>query len=216
MRDFPVFTTQNGVASLVLKEVPYKGQAYITIHDSAEPRLLLSECVDFCRAVGAERLYATGNAFLEEYPLHTIIYKMRVQISSLPESNGLLFPVTEKTLEQWRKIYQEKMTSVPNAATMTKADAKDMLERGEGYFVHKDEKLLGIGMVGKETIKAIAAVEPGAGEQVLCTLCHGLMHEYAELEVAAENTRAMRLYERLGFMKMAEVSRWYKIFNDVK
>lgn len=212
MRDFPVFATQNGVASLVLKEVPYKGEAYITIRDSEEPRLLLSECVDFCRAVGAKRLYATGNACLEEYPLHTTIYKIRAQISSLPKSNGMLFPVTEETLEQWRKIYQEKMASVPNAATMTKEDAKGMLERGEGYFVHKDGKLLGIGMVGQETIKAIAAVEAGAGEQVLCALCHGLLHEYAELEVAAENVRAVKLYDRLGFIKVAEVSRWYKIF----
>ncbi len=216
MRDFPIFTTTHGVASLTLKEIPYNGDAYITVRDTSEPRELVEECLDFCRTVGAKRVFGTGHSVLEEYPLYSVILKMRVAVESLPEFDAALFPVTEETLEQWRDLYNEKMASVPNAATMTKTDAKDMLERGEGYFVHKDGKLLGIGMVGKETIKAIAAVEPGAGEQVLCTLCHGLMHEYAELEVAAENTRAMRLYERLGFMKTAEVSRWYKIFDDVK
>lgn len=211
MRDFPVFSTTNGVVSLVLKEIPYKAEAYITIRSSTKLRALLEECVDFCRAAGAEQIYATGDAFLQEYPLHATIYKMRAQISSLPESDATLFPVTEKTLKQWCEIYQEKMTSVPNAATMTKEDAKSMLERGEGYFVHEDGELLGIGMVGEETIRAIATAVPGAGERVLCALCHGLLHEHAELEVAAENTRAIRLYERLGFVKIAEVSRWYKI-----
>lgn len=212
MRDFPIFTTTHGVASLTLKEIHYNGDAYITVRDTSEPRELIEECLDFCRAVGAKRVFATGHSVLEEYPLYSVILKMRVAVESLPEFDAALFPVTEETLEQWRNLYNEKMSSVPNAATMTKADAKDMLERGEGYFVHKDGKLLGIGMVGKETIKAIAAVEHGAGAQVLCTLCHGLLREHAELEVAAENTRAMRLYERLGFMKTAEVSRWYKIF----
>ena len=31
MRDIPVFTTQHGVASLVLREIPYKGMALTTV-----------------------------------------------------------------------------------------------------------------------------------------------------------------------------------------
>ena len=34
MKDFPVFTTENGVASLILKEIPYRGEAYIHLRDS--------------------------------------------------------------------------------------------------------------------------------------------------------------------------------------
>jgi hypothetical protein len=34
MRDIPMFTTEYGVASLVLKEIPYQAAAYITIQDS--------------------------------------------------------------------------------------------------------------------------------------------------------------------------------------
>jgi len=32
-----------------------------------------------------------------------------------------------------------------------------------------------------------------------------------ELEVASTNERAIRLYERLGFVKTAELSRWYQV-----
>ncbi len=216
MRDFPVFTTQWGVASLVLREVPYKGEAYITIRDTSDPGKFLRECTEFCKVVGARYIYATGHKVLEDYPLYTAIYKMRATLDILPDSDVQLFPVTENTLEKWRSIYSEKMASVPNAATFTREDAQKMLERGDGYFVHKDGVLLGIGMVGEESVQAIASVVPGAGESVLCALCHGLLESYADVEVAAENKRAVRLYERLGFVKIAEISRWYKIFEDVK
>ena len=43
MKDFPVFTTENGVASLVLKEIPYRREAYITLRDSRTPEALLEE-----------------------------------------------------------------------------------------------------------------------------------------------------------------------------
>ena len=49
MRDFPVFTTENGVSSITLKEVPYKGVAYIKIQSSLQPESFLQECVDFCK-----------------------------------------------------------------------------------------------------------------------------------------------------------------------
>ena len=37
MRDMPFFETEYGVASLVLKEIPYQEVAYITILDAWEP-----------------------------------------------------------------------------------------------------------------------------------------------------------------------------------
>ena len=33
MRDFPIFTSEFGVSSLILKEIPYRGEAYIRIRD---------------------------------------------------------------------------------------------------------------------------------------------------------------------------------------
>ena len=49
MKDLPLFTTEHGVASLVLKEIPYQKTAYIILRDSLEPEALLKECADFCR-----------------------------------------------------------------------------------------------------------------------------------------------------------------------
>ena len=126
MKDFPFFTTQYGIASLVLKEIPYREEAYITLRD-VQPDMLaemLEECVSFCRMAGAEKIYASGHEGLETYPLHTAILKMRSEVRVDPELVESLFPVTDATVTRWRNIYNEKMRAVDNAATMTAFDEK--------------------------------------------------------------------------------------------
>ena len=79
MKDFPVFSTETGVSSLILKEVPYRETAYIHIQD-VQPDgfgVHLKECVSFCRMVGAEKVYAAGCDELVEYPTYMQLLEMR-------------------------------------------------------------------------------------------------------------------------------------------
>lgn len=212
MRDFPVFTTENGVGSLVLKEIPYSGIAYVTIRDSSFPTEFLKECLDFCRAVGAAKIFATGHEVLENYPLYTSVIKMTASLNTIPDTEACLFPVTQSTLTRWRDIYNDRMKNVDNAAYMSDQAGRDMLSRGDGYFVHLGGELLGIGMASGEQIECVASVILGKGKDVVCALAHALMCDRVELNVASTNHRAIRLYESLGFIKTAEIARWYKIF----
>ena len=43
MKDIPVFTTENGAASLILREIPYQQSAYIILRDTREPEKLTAE-----------------------------------------------------------------------------------------------------------------------------------------------------------------------------
>ena len=212
MRDFPVFTTDNGVGSLVLKEIPYSGIAYVTIRDSSFPTEFLKECLDFCRAVGAAKVYATGHETLEVYPLYTSVIKMTASWEVIPETDACLFPVTQSTLARWREIYNDRMKNVDNAAYMSEQAGREMLTRGDGYFVHLNGELLGIGIASDDRIACVASVVRGKGKDVVCALVHALMCDTVELDVASTNHKAIRLYESLGFIKTAEISRWYKIF----
>ena len=212
MRDFPVFTTENGVGTLVLKEIPYNATAYVTVRDSSFPTEFLQECLEFCRVAGAQTVYASGNRILEAYPLHTAVIKMSASWEAIPHTDACLFPVTKDTLQRFREIYNERMSGVDLSAFMSERAAQQMLERGDGYFIHTNGKLLGIGMVSDDHIDCVAAVEPGGGRDVVCALVQALICDRVILEVASTNLRAIRLYESLGFVKTAEVSRWYKIF----
>lgn len=211
MKDFPMFDTEFGIASLVLKEIPYKGIAYIIFREVWDPEKLLAECVSFCRMCGAEVICASGHESLECYPLYTAVLEMRgeatVDISSLKS----LFPVTEATVSQWRSIYNEKMRPIDNAATMTAFDEKRIVQSGGAYFVHEDGDLLGIGWLDDTELLAVAAAKPGTGRAVLNTLMSLIEGSRMHLEVASTNERAIRLYEKMGFIKTKEISRWYKI-----
>ena len=211
MKDFPMFTTEYGLASLVLKEIPYKEEAYITIRTSDQPAELLAECVSFCRICGAERIYAKGHDYLETYPIHTSTLEMEklVEAGSAPAE---LVPVTAETVGQWRSICNERMHSVDNAATLERKDEKWILESGGAYFIYNKEELLGIGWIDKGELMAVAAVKPGAGQQIMETLLTLMDGQVLRLQVASTNTKAIRLYERLGFRQTKEVSRWYQVF----
>ena len=207
MKDIDLFTTEYGVASLILKEVPYKAEAYIRLRETQQPKELLQECIRFCRMCGAERIYAEGHAYLEEYPLHTIIYRMRGMASN--EAAACLWPVTQENVKAWRDIYNEKMASVDNAATLTAFDERWILEDSGAYFVHRNGELLGIGWLSGCELLAMASVKPGAGTSVLQTMMTLTQGEQVILDVASTNARALRLYEKNGFIKTEEVRRWY-------
>ncbi len=211
MKDIPVFDTEHGVSSLFLREIPYRGRAHIKIRSSQDPEKLLEECVAFCRMCGAEWIDASGHDYLTRYPLNATLYRMQRSREGLGETDACLFPVTEENVKTWLDIYNARMSDVPNAAYMDSADGRELLHSGDGYFIHRDGKLLGIGKAAGDFIDTVIAVEQGMGETVVLALCSLLTEETVNLMVAGENTRAVRLYERMGFIKVKELSRWYRV-----
>jgi hypothetical protein len=211
MRDMPMFTTENGVASLTLNQIPYTKSAWIRIQNSVSPQALLEECIAFCKAVDAEYIYATGDSCCEKYTEHTKILNMQADIEMIGDTDAALFPVNGHTREEWRAIYNDKIKSVPNGAWMTVDRSKDMLEQGSGYFVHRDGSLLGTGMVDGNKLSWVASVQPGAGVDVVRALCHAVTEQTVRLEVASANIKAMQLYQKLGFIPISTISEWYKI-----
>ena len=212
MRDLPMFTTEFGVASLILKEIPYREEAYVLIQSTQEPEKLLRECIDFCRACGAEKIYARGHETLERYPLHSIVYEMRGTARVDEAKTESLWPVTEETVSRWRELMNERMRGVDNAATLEKKGEREILDKGGAYFVHRNGQLLGGGWLAGQELLLGASFEPRAGERVCNTLFSLIPDEEVRLEVVSTNARAIRLYERLGFLKTAQCRKWYRVY----
>lgn len=211
MKDFPVFTTEHGAASVILKEVPYRKTAYIRLQSSLNPSALLSDCVDFARMAGAERILAAGNLLPSGFPEAVTVLEMSgVPVLDADKVENL-FPVTASTVTRWRELYNERMRSVDNAATLETRDEADMLSSGGCYFVHRDGVLLGIGWLEDGTLKAVASHVPGAGYATLNTLFSICPGERITLQVASTNHRAIALYERFGFFSTRQVDVWYDV-----
>lgn len=213
MRDFPFFTTDCGVSSLFLKEIPYRNEAYICILDTQEESFddHLAECISFCRVCGAERIFAEGHKSLERYPVYTAVNRMQGTIPSDPELAASLFPVTEETVGKWRQIHNEAMRTVDNAGTLESRDEKQILASGGAYFVHEGGELLGIFWLEDKKLLAVAAVKPGTGQRVMHTMLSLVDGETVWLEVASTNTRAIRLYEKMGFVATSQMKCWHRV-----
>ena len=211
MQDFPMFTTEYGVASLILREVPYRQEAYIIIQSALDPEELLKECVSFCRMVGAEKIIARGHEIVETYPVHCDIYEMRGAVDVQEELVENLWPVTEETIGSWRQFFNEKMRPIDNAGTLEKKGEKEILEEGGAYFVHRAGKMLGAGWLSGDELKLIAVEEKGIGDRVFHTLLSAGCPEQLTLQVASTNIRAIRFYEKMGMVKTAALRRWYRV-----
>jgi GNAT superfamily N-acetyltransferase len=209
LKDIGIFPTQYGVASLILREIPYRQEAYIRVQDvqEGELSLLLDECKAFCKACGAEKIFWTG----AETDLEPAISVLRMQGPAWVDTSLLeqLFPVTAQTASRWRQIYNERMRSVPHARTLSFSDEKELTESGGAYFVHHAGELLGIGWLEDTHLLAIASCKPGAGERVAHTLMSLIEGADMTLEVADRNRKAMGLYQKLGFVATGIVSKWY-------
>jgi len=213
MRDLLFFTTENGVADLILKEIPYKQTAYIRVLDAAEENLqpLLQECASFCRMAGADHIYASGHPGLERWPLYTSVLTMRGTAWVDREKLRSVFPVSEQTVSRWRQLMNERIRNVDNAATLEKKDEQEILHSSGACFVHRSGELLGGGWLCDGELKLLAACKQGMGERVCHTLFSMYPEESVRLEVASTNRKALRLYEKLGFFRTAELRRWHRV-----
>ena len=85
MKDIPVFSCPDGIATLILREVPFRGEGYILVRGVfGTLEGLLAECAGFCRAAGAERLFAAGEADFSGYPAAIRILGRSAPRESLP------------------------------------------------------------------------------------------------------------------------------------
>lgn len=183
MKDFPIFTTDYGVASLTMKQIPYRGEAYIHVRN-VQPGQMdahIQECAHFCRLAGAETVYVSGSGREPDVR----ILEMRGIPSLDLEKIENIFPVTEQTVGDWRRIVNQRLRDVDLAAMLEQRDEQEILASGGAYFVHRAGELLGVGWLQEGTLKVLAGVVPGAGEQVAHTLLSVAPGESVRIEVAS-------------------------------
>lgn len=211
MRDIPVFTTENGVASLFLKKIPYTREAFVHIRDSQACDALVRECMDVCRMAGAEIIYATGHDGLIKYPLVCDVSSYCVPKDQLPKTDAIALPVTLEQKDWWRTLYNQKMGKVHGAAPLSVAEVEELICDKKALCVYKECAVMGIGVINDGEIQAVASIVPGAGRAVVLALASCLEDAIISLSVSSINVKAINLYRSLGFEKSALQANWYQI-----
>lgn len=213
MRNIPMFVTENGAASLILEQIPYRRAAYVQLLDSLEPETMLKECCDFCRCAGAESVYAWGHPVVEAYPFYTSVLLYSGDRTNLQKSDFVAKNITEDELSRWMHIYNDHMGAVAASAWMTLQKAEEHFKKRTAYSVFDpDGDLCGIGVVEKDTVQAVISLYRGMGADILTALCQKAESDKIFLEVASSNERAVRLYNHQGFQCIQVLSDIHKIF----
>jgi len=202
MRDIPLFTATNGMATLILHEIPFRGDAFVwirTVYGSLDG--LLKACIGFCRAAGADRVYFSGETDLSAYPNYARLIYRSVDKSALPPTEATAVPVEDPS--RWMEQNRNLFLQVPAAQSTPSEEGR--------YDIRMGQELIGIGQVQGGMIMSVASLRPGMGTHcvsALATLCQG---PKARLVCAEENSPAMKLYDKLGFSKEEVKEVWYAL-----
>jgi len=217
MKDIPVFTSEFGIATLILREIPTKRCAYVLIRsfrpDSLTP--LLAECRQFCLAAGAEQVSVSGEAPLDNLAhLHDLV-EMRCRRCDLPPlaEPVALERVTAENAETYLSVYNRLFEAIPNAETYTRRELGPLIESGRAAVAVVDGRPAGIGEWQGSELRAVGVLPEyrGLGERLTLSILAGMEGDAFTLRVSSVNERALRLYRRLGFRQTRILSRWYAL-----
>ena len=220
MKDIPIFTGQYGCASLILREIPYKKQAYVLVRSVLEGkmRLFLEECREFCIAAGAETVSASADEPLPFLPHIHDMLELTVRKAELPplDKRVALLPVTRQNASEYQEIYNLLFRDIPNAATCTGSDLERLIQTGSARLAAVDGQIAGIGETDSSELRAIGVLPQyrGLGAPLALTLIENISVDPITLRVSSSNTRALRLYEKLNFHVSGCLSRWYALVSS--
>ncbi len=202
MRDIPLFTATNGMATLILHEIPFRGDAFVwirTVYGSTEG--LMRECKDFCKAAGADRVYFSGEVDLSSYPVYARLIYRSIERNALPVTEAIVLPVRDPDL--WLEQYRRRFRQVPAAQSTPSQEGR--------YDICIDDELIGIGQVQGGMLMSVAALRPGMGTHCVSALASRCEGPRVQLVCAEENSPAMKLYDKLGFTIEDVKEIWYSL-----
>ena len=215
MKDIPVFTGAHGIATLVLKEIPWSGCGYVIVRSVwDDAAAFLEECLGFCRACGAEQVYASWGLAELPAPHGYDMVELQMKKSELPQGRNIeIEELTKETGRMFLNVYDRCFQSVPNAASYSEKDVARLLGEETAYLVFRDGVCAAIAEISKEGLEAVAVLPAyrGLGYDLTRTVLERVPSLTLKLKTASTNERALRLYKRLGFQQTAVLSRWWKL-----
>ena len=216
MKDIPMFTGTHGLASLALRDISATGRAYVVVRAvwNGQTEAFLRECKDFCRAVGAEEIYASyGKEELSAQPVYQML-AMEREKEGLPEGRPVeLEPLTKENGQVFLEIYNSCFRDVIGASVYGKEDLTRLYDTDCGFLAKKEGVYAGIAEISKAGLESIAVLPQyrGLGYDLALAVLPMIPRKTLRLKVASTNQRAIALYERLGFAVVETLDRWWKL-----
>ena len=164
---------------------------------------------------GAEQIFASWGT--EDLPgTHSYdLIAMTCEKAALPVPRRpvTLEPLTPENGGDYLAVYNRCFREVPGAATYGQRDLKRLYDTDCAFLVRQDGSAAAVAEICEEGLEGIAVLPQfrGLGFDLAATVLQMVPSVTVRLKVASTNSRAIALYERLGFVRETIVSRWWKI-----
>ena len=216
MKNIPMFTSPYGIATLILREIPWSGSAYVLVRSvwNDQTAALLEECRGFCRAVGAKEIFAAYDT--EELPAEPAydMIRMTRPKAGLPVGKMLeLEPLTRENSGAYLEIYNRCFAAVPSAASYDRTSLEPLYGEDLAWLANVNGEYAGVAEISKEGLEGIAVLPAyrGLGYDLALAALRMVPSPVLCLKVASTNVRAIALYERLGFTPERVEKRWFRL-----
>ena len=221
MNNIPVFTAQGGTATLILREIPISGKAYVLLRTvlPGQAENLAAECASFCRMCGAEEILASwADGDLPFLPPAYDIYLLHVSKSALPVGKPVqLVPMTPENDAIYQRIYNRCFSHVSHALSYDRGQIARIYREHQRAFLALDaeNRPYGIGELHGNELAAVAVLPKcrGTGTDLALSLLQLCPGEDLKVTVASDNEAAMHLYEKLGFHMSGVESKWFQVLS---
>lgn len=232
---------QNGTCrcTVILKEIPVKGKAYILLREwspDSFPDMLDTAAARLMES-GAREIYCAGPGLTAGEMIRTKKWTFRYHSDMDELEKGITAPgfavdygeltfreLSSPNRSAFLRIYNECFFRVPNSATYTDADMDRIMgdpAHSEARVVFWGNEAVGIYELSFETaIPEIASLgviaerrKTGIGKNTLRFIQESLGragYRRVSLKVSTANPDAYRLYRQIGFIRVSTLSHWYR------
>ncbi len=216
MKDIPMFTGTHGIASLVFREIAVTGRAYAVVRSvwNGQTAAFLQECLDFCRAGGAEEVYAAYGT--EDLPAAHgwDMLRMEREKAGLPAGKPVaLEGLCPENGQVFLDIYNRCFRDLPGSSVYGAEDLKRLYDTDCAFLAKVDGNYAAIAEISEKGLESIAVLPPyrGLGYDLALAVLPMVPRKTISLKVASTNEKALALYKRLGFQVTDTTERWCRL-----
>ena len=217
MQNIPMFTGVHGMATLILKEIPISGLAYVLVRSVWKDDLagLLAECRDFCRAAGAEAVYGSWETRdLPAAHAYDVLEQTMARDRLPPPPEPLaLTPLTARNGPDYLAVYNRCFGKLPGHASYGPKDIQRLQGKNLAFLVYRDGVPAAVAELGENKLEGLGVLPEfhGLGWPLALTALARLPGPVLSLRVVSTNERALALYRRIGFGGARVVSRVWRL-----
>lgn len=215
----PVHNIDSEYGRYTVFYVPEKKRANANFNTCHDEEKLAKHVVDTCKSFGATHVFLTPfktEAFMNRTP-HYTIDRYEIDQTLEVDQRYRIESLSKRTLRKYVRITREATFDVDNMSYTNKEEVSSYMKNSESVIglIRYQRRVIGTFLYTKNEIESIAIAKRYRGKghatrAIECVIQQ--MGGKAFLWVSSRNTKALSIYQKMGFVKHPDyTTRWFQL-----